>query len=51
MCKTVINNNIDDQEARAPQFNFFNQFKCMARVKLRVFVLKVATSGPHLTFL
>ena len=33
------------------QFIFTNQFKCANRVKLKVFVLKVATSGPHLTFL
>ena len=35
-----------------PLFSIFaNQFKRITRVKLRVFVLKVATSGPHLTFL
>ena len=32
------------------QFNFANQLKCITRVKLRGFVLKVATSGPHLIF-
>ena len=47
---TVINHNIDGQGARPPRFNFFNQFKCFSRVKLWIFVLKVATSGPHLTF-
>ena len=31
-------------------FNFSNQFKHITRVKLRVFVLKAATSGPHQTF-
>ena len=33
-----------------PQFNFFYQFKCIARVKLKVLVLKVVTSGPQPTF-
>ena len=28
---------------------FANQFKCLIQVKLRVFVLKVAISGPRLT--
>ena len=30
---------------------FTNQFKCITWTKLTVFVLKVATLGPHLTFL
>ena len=30
---------------------FAKQFKRLTRVKLRVFILKVATSGPHVTFL
>ena len=38
----------------APSFlnsSFANQFKCITQVKSRVFVLKVATSGPHLALL
>ena len=43
---------IGDQLARAPSNQIFaNQFKCTTRVKLRVFVLKVATSGYHLIIL
>ena len=30
---------------------FANQLKCTTRMKLRVFIIKVATSGSHLTFL
>ena len=48
---TAINNNIDDQGARAYQFNFSNQFKCIAGAKLRVFLQKVARYDPRLTFL
>ena len=34
---TVINNNIDDQEAPGPhQFDFAIHLKCITRVKLRV---------------
>ena len=29
---------------------FGNQFKCITRVKLRVFVIKFSTLGAHLTF-
>ena len=37
---------------RTPQFKFFaNQFKCTGPKKFSVFVVKVAISGPHLTFL
>ena len=50
-CTTVINNNIDNQGARPPQFNFAKQFKCITWVKIRVVVLKIANSGPRLTFL
>ena len=49
-CTTVITNNIDDQEARPHQFHFANQLKCITRVKLRDFVLKAATLGPHFPF-
>ena len=46
------NTNNDDQVARAPLNQFFaNRFKCIPREKSRVFVLKVATSGPHLIIL
>ena len=52
MRTTVINNNIDNQGARAPLYSIFaNGFKCITPVKLWVFVLKVANSGVHLTFL
>ena len=51
MCITVINNNNDDLGGPGFLNSFFgNQFKCITRVKLRVFVLKVATSGAHVTF-
>ena len=39
------------QGAPTHQFIFVNQFKRIAGVKLRVFILKVANSGPHVTFL
>ena len=41
---------INWQPRDPPQLNFGNQFTCITWVKLRVFVLKHATSGPHLTF-
>ena len=44
-------NDIDDQGPGPPQFNFANQFKWIPRMKLKVFVLRDANSGPHLTFL
>ena len=45
-------NNIDDQGPRAPLNSIFaNQFKCITREKLKVFVLKFAFSGPHPIFL
>ena len=47
---TVINNNIDNRVPGPLNLIFANQFKCITRVKLRVFVLKVAISRPHLTF-
>ena len=40
---TVINNYINNQGAQAPQFNFSNQFKCIALMKLGFFVPKVIT--------
>ena len=40
------------QWPRAPVNSIYaNQFKCITAEKLRVFVLKVAISGPHQTFL
>ena len=50
MRTTVINNNIDEEGARAPSIQFCEPNKRIVRVKLIVFVLTVATSGPHLTF-
>ena len=48
---TVINKNIDDQGPGAhPNPILANQFKCLAREKLRFFVLKGAIVGPHQTF-
>ena len=45
-------NNIDDQGPRVLLNSIFvNQFKCITWKKLRVFVLKFAISGHHLTFL
>ena len=41
---------MDNQGARVPQFIFANYFIGETRVKLRVFVLKVAILGPHVTF-
>ena len=39
------------QGARALNLMFAKQFKPITRVKLRVFIPKVANSGPRLTFL
>ena len=42
--------NIDERGPRPPLNSIFaNQFKCITRVKFRVFVLEAATSGLHLT--
>ena len=52
---TVINNNVVVLMTMGPeptQFNFCLPIQMyLNRVKLRIFVLKVAISGPHLTFL
>ena len=51
---TVINNsiNVDDQGAQCPSIQTFaNQIKCITWEKFKVFFLKVATFGLHLTFL
>ena len=50
-CTTGINNNIDDPGPGTLSSIFANQFICINRVKLRIFVWKVASSGPHLNFL
>ena len=43
---------MDDQGARAPSIQIFaNQLKSTTREKLRVLVLKIATSVPPITFL
>ena len=48
----IFVNNINDHGPRAPLNSIFaNQFKYITLEKLRVFVLKFAISGPHLTFL
>ena len=49
---SITNNNIEDQELRVPLNSIFTgQFKRITRRKQRVFVLKVAISGPNLAFL
>ena len=45
------NNNIDPGGPGLLNLIFANQFNCIIRVKLRVFILKVANWGIHLTFL
>ena len=45
------NNNIDAGGSGPLNLIFVDQFKRINRVKLRVFILKVANYGPHLTFL
>ena len=45
------NNNIDPGGPGPFNIMSANQFKRITRVKLTIFILKVATSGPHLTFL
>ena len=45
------NNNIDSGGPGPLNLIFPNQFKRITRVKLRIFILKVANHGPHLTFL
>ena len=48
--KWAPNNNIDPG-ARTLNLIFSKQFKRITQVKLRDFILKVANSGPHVTFL
>ena len=45
------NNNINPGGPGPFNLMFANQFKRVTQVKLWVFVLKVANSGPHVTFL
>ena len=45
------NNNIDLRGPGPLNLIFANQFKRIIRVKLKVFILKVANSGPRVTFL
>ena len=45
------NNHIDPGGPGPLNLMFANQFKRITRVKLKVFILKVANLGPHLTFL
>ena len=47
---TVFNNNIGQGDPGSLNSIFANQFKCGTLVKLRVFILKVVTLSPHLTF-
>ena len=47
----VINNNIDDQGAGPPQFNFCQAIKMNNLAETKGFYLKVATSGSQLIFL
>ena len=49
--KWAPNNNIVKGGPGPLNLMFANQFQRIARVTLRVFILKVANWGPHLTFL
>ena len=49
--KWALNDNIDPGGPGPLNLMFGNQFKRITRVKLRVFILKVANSGPHVIFL
>ena len=49
--KWTPNNNIVSGGQGPFNLLFANQFKRITRVKLSVFILKVANLGPHLTFL
>ena len=46
---TAINNNSDLEGPGPLNLIFANQFKRITQVKLRVLILKLANSGPHLT--
>ena len=49
--KWALNININPGGQGPLNLMFANQFKRITRVKLRVFIPKVANSGPHVTFL
>ena len=49
--KWAPNNNIDPGGLSPFNLIFANEFKHITRVKLRGFILKVASSGRHVTFL
>ena len=49
--KRAPNNDIDPDGPGPLDLIFANQLKRLTRVKLRVFILKVASSGLHVTFL
>ena len=49
--RIIIKNNIDDQEAQAPSIQFYQPIEMHSSGKIKGFVLKIVTSGPHLTFL
>ena len=49
--KWLPNNKIDPGDPELLNLMFANQFKRITRVKLKIFILKVANSGPHVTFL
>ena len=50
LCCTVLPITLTTRKPKPHEFDFANQLKCITQVKLRDFVLKVATSGLHLTF-
>ena len=50
-CKWAPNNNNDPGGPGPLNLMFANQCKRITRVKLRVFLLRVANWDPHLTFL
>ena len=49
--KWAPNNNIVSGDPGPFNLMFPNKFKRITQAKLRVFILKVRNSGPHLTFL
>ena len=48
---TVINYNTDDRGPGPSKFNFCQSIKMYNPAEIRVFIIKVATTGSHLTFL
>ena len=49
--KWTPNNNTVPGGPGPPNLLLANQFKRVTRVKIRIFILKFANSGAHLTFL